>query len=125
MSESAITPRGLREVLPNHEDGLSRFENDKLSYSVPPTHEVSVVGVGVHEDDLYLAAVAAVDQTRCVEAGDAVICGQSAPRKNHRAVSLGKLDGHSGADTRAAAARGEFHICSRHQIGTCITGVGI
>ena len=68
--------------------------------------------IEVHEGDHHLAAVPGVDQTRCIDAGDAVLSGQTASRQHESRVPLGDRDGEAGRHHGATAAgrdRARFH----------------
>jgi hypothetical protein len=63
-----------------------------------------VARVGVDEEDLELAAVAAVEQAGRVEARDAVAQRQPAPRLDEPGVALRDRQGESGGDDRTSTA---------------------
>src|SRR5581483_842768 len=74
--------------------------------------------VGVQEDDLQLAAIARVDEPRCVHDRDPVLCREARARLDEAGVALGDRNSESRADGRArsgckldAFAGGEIETC--------------
>ena len=78
--------------------------HDELGDAVAPLDQVVLVGVGVDQQHPQLVAVAAVDQARRVEAGDAVAQGQAAAGLHEPGVALGHGEGDAGGHERPPAA---------------------
>ena len=67
----------------------------------PDADVVGLVGVGVQQGGLDLAAVSGVDRARGVDDRDPVLGGQAAAGDDEGDVALGQRDAHAGADERA------------------------
>jgi hypothetical protein len=77
---------------------------------------VSLRRIGVHKYDSDLSSIGRVDQAGCVEAGDAVAKGETAPRQHQPGTSRGKLERKSSPDERSPAVRLENDVVSGEKI---------
>ena len=82
--------------------------------------------VGVDEQDLELAPIAAVDEAGGVEAGHAVAEGEAGAGEDEAGVARGDGDGHAGGHAGPAAAGGQLDLLTGHQVGAgvALTGIG-
>ena len=76
--------------------------HDELGNAVAPVHLVPRRRVGVHEHDLDLAPIERVDETGCVEAGDAVTQREPGPGQHEAGVA--RRDRHRDASRHECAA---------------------
>ena len=90
----------------------------------PTAMSYALLGVGVEQGDLDLAAVAGIHRPGRVDDRDAVLGGEAAARHDERHVAVGQGDPHAGADERAPAGF-EAHRLGGHQVGAGVTGVRV
>src|SRR4051794_22472957 len=102
-------------------DGL----DDQLCDPLAPPDLERRRRIGVHEQDLELAAVPAVDQTGGVEARHAVFEGETTSGLDEARVAEWNRNGESGGDERPATTGQERHVLSRPQIDPGIARLGV
>ena len=88
-------------------------------------HLECMLGVEVHEQDLQLVAIPAIDETRRVQAGHAVAQGESAARLDEPGGPRRQGHGHPGGNQRPAAARSEGDGLTSSQVRPGIAIVGV
>ena len=99
--------------------------NDELCDALTAHDAKGVLGIGVDEQHLELAAIAGVDETRRVEARDPVLQGEPAAWLHEAGIPDGYCNGGAGGHERSSATRRELDVVARDEVGTRITVGGV
>ena len=99
--------------------------DDQLRDALAPLDEEILVGVGVDQQHLELAAIAGIDETGRVETGHAVLECQPTAGLDEAGVALGDRDRGTGGDEGTATAVGQQHIVAGDEVGAGITWSGV
>ena len=94
--------------------------DDELGDPLAADHLKRLGRIMVDETDFEFAPVARIDQARGVQAGNAVLGRQTAPRLHKPGVSLGERDGDAGRDDGSSTRWGEGDVLSSEEIDPCI-----
>src|SRR5262249_35095894 len=103
----------------DHRDGL----HDELRDAVTSMDRELVLGIRVDEEHLELAPVERIDQTRRVEARDAVLQRKSGTGEHEAGVTRGERDRDARRHDRAAAVWRERDLLARVQVVAGVVGV--
>lgn len=124
-AQAAVRVTQVIEVLDHLEHGVVDPLDHQLSDPLPTRHLERLGGVGVDEQHLQLPPVAAVDESGGVEAGHAVVEGETAARLDEAGVALG--DGHRqpGRHQGATTAGCEDGTLAGQQVQAGITRAGV
>ena len=118
MTETSLATFARLEALHCHEKGLLHSTDHQLGDPVPAVDLVGAVRICVHKYDRDLAAVTRVDQAGCIEASDAVLGGEAAPRQHQTRMTIWDLEPDPGRDGRATTGRGENRTVPGNQVAT-------
>jgi hypothetical protein len=96
-AEAALAARGVGQPLLLDQARVRHRQDDQLGDALAAL-DADGLGTVVDEQHLELAAVARVDETRCVEHGYALLHRQARARQHEPRVALGDGDGEPGGD---------------------------
>ena len=125
MAKAAGSALALGQGFDGEEAGDLDGHDHELRDPVAAVHRVRLVGIGVDENDLDLAAKARIDEPRGVEARNAVADRQPAAGEHEPGEALGDRDRVARRDERAAATRPEDDVVCRDEIGSCVAGMRV
>lgn len=125
MAESSFAALARRELRREEEPSCLNLHDDELADSISPMDFVGRIGIEIYEHRLYLSSITRVDQTRSVEAGNAVINCQAAAGEDESRVALRDRHAETGRNERSTAARGEDDIPGRDEIRSSVSRMGI
>src|SRR5207244_1960350 len=123
--EAARPALMIVELVDGDELGLLDTLDHELRDAVADAHVVVRRWVGVDEHNHQLAAIAAVDEPRRVEAGNAVVGGEAAAGQHEAGVTIGNGDADAGTDARPSPAGLERDGLRCGEVGPGVTRVGV
>ncbi len=125
MTETPRPSLALVEAVHRHETCLLHATDNQLRDPVPAVDLVRRRGIGVHKYDPNLAAITRVDQTRRVQAGDAVSRGEPAPRKHEARIPVRNAYGDSSGYRAASSPWSENSADPGDQVAPGVSKPGV
>ena len=121
MTESALTSIAFWQVIGSEEPGHLDRHYDELRYPVAGLDLVALGGVRVDKDHSNFSTETAVDKTRSVETGHAVLDCEPTAGEHESGVPFGDRDRKPSRDERATPTGLKYHVVGRDEVGTCVT----
>jgi hypothetical protein len=121
-SEAAHAALRRRQLVDLDEVDLRHRQHDELRDAHARLDDEGLPPVGVDEIDEHLAAIAGVDESRCVDDRDAVLRREPRARLDEAGKALGDRDGEARRDERSLTRR-ELDPLARREIEACVAVV--